>query len=91
MKALAINGSPHKAGNTEILLREVLNPLDEADGKRNASKSGAERSKAVSLATSVLKTRINAAQSKTICSMTAWRRSWKRTPSSWGRRPIFRM
>lgn len=30
MKALAINGSPHKMGNTEILLREVLKPLDEA-------------------------------------------------------------
>ena len=30
MKAVAINGSPRKGGNTEILLREVLKPLDEA-------------------------------------------------------------
>jgi multimeric flavodoxin WrbA len=27
MKAIAINGSPRKGGNTEILLREVLEPL----------------------------------------------------------------
>ena len=30
MKALAINGSPRKGGNTEILLRKVLAPLVEA-------------------------------------------------------------
>ncbi len=30
MKALAINGSPRKGGNTEILLRKVLEPLAEA-------------------------------------------------------------
>jgi len=30
MKAVAINGSPRKAGNTETLLREVLKPLDAA-------------------------------------------------------------
>ena len=28
MKALAINGSPRKGGNTEILLKKVLAPLD---------------------------------------------------------------
>ena len=27
MKALAINGSPRKGGNTEILLKKVLAPL----------------------------------------------------------------
>jgi multimeric flavodoxin WrbA len=30
MKAIAINGSPRRGGNTEILLREVLEPLHEA-------------------------------------------------------------
>src|SRR5689334_11676144 len=30
MKALAVNGSPRKGGNTEMLLREVLGQLDEA-------------------------------------------------------------
>lgn len=30
MKAVAINGSPRKGGNTEALLRTVLEPLDEA-------------------------------------------------------------
>jgi len=30
MKAVAINGSPHKKGNTEILLGEVLKPLQAA-------------------------------------------------------------
>lgn len=30
MKAVAINGSPRKGGNTELLLREVLAPLDAA-------------------------------------------------------------
>lgn len=29
MKAVAFNGSPRKGGNTEILLREVLNVLDQ--------------------------------------------------------------
>ncbi len=27
MKAIAINGSPRKGGNTEILLKKVLTPL----------------------------------------------------------------
>ncbi len=30
MKALAVNGSPRKGGNTEILLRNVLTPLEHA-------------------------------------------------------------
>ncbi len=30
MKALAVNGSPRKGGNTEILLRNVLAPLEQA-------------------------------------------------------------
>ncbi len=30
MKALAVNGSPRKGGNTEILLRNVLDPLEQA-------------------------------------------------------------
>ena len=30
MKAIAINGSPRKGGNTEILLRKVLVPLSSA-------------------------------------------------------------
>lgn len=30
MRALAINGSPRKGGNTEILLEHVLEPLDQA-------------------------------------------------------------
>jgi multimeric flavodoxin WrbA len=30
MKVVAINGSPRKGGNTEILLRKVLEPLEEA-------------------------------------------------------------
>ncbi|HEY3276786.1 MAG TPA: flavodoxin family protein [Syntrophorhabdaceae bacterium] len=30
MKAVAINGSPRKGGNTEVLLRKVLKPLTEA-------------------------------------------------------------
>jgi multimeric flavodoxin WrbA len=30
MRALAINGSPRPGGNTEILLKKVLKPLDEA-------------------------------------------------------------
>src|SRR3974390_1984834 len=30
MKALAINGSPRKGGNTEILLKQALTPLAEA-------------------------------------------------------------
>lgn len=30
MKALAINGSPRKGGNTEILLKKVLEPLEAA-------------------------------------------------------------
>lgn len=30
MYALAVNGSPRKGGNTEILLKEVLNELDQA-------------------------------------------------------------
>jgi multimeric flavodoxin WrbA len=33
MKAVAINGSPRKGGNTETLLREVLKPLDAAGWK----------------------------------------------------------
>ena len=31
MKAVAINGSPRKGGNTEILLRKVLEPLSSVD------------------------------------------------------------
>ena len=30
MKAIAINGSPRKGGNTEFLLRKVLEPIGEA-------------------------------------------------------------
>ncbi|MBF0515939.1 MAG: flavodoxin family protein [Nitrospirae bacterium] len=30
MKAIAINGSPRKGGNTEIMLRKVLQPLEES-------------------------------------------------------------
>jgi multimeric flavodoxin WrbA len=30
MKVLAFNGSPRKGGNTELLLRKVLEPIEEA-------------------------------------------------------------
>ena len=39
MKAIAINGSPRRGGNTEIMLKKVLEPL-EAAGWRTAIKSG---------------------------------------------------
>ncbi len=45
MKALAINGSPHKTGNTEILLREVLKPLDEAGWETECVHVGAGKVK----------------------------------------------
>lgn len=30
MKAVAINGSPRQGGNTEVMLKKVLEPLDAA-------------------------------------------------------------
>jgi multimeric flavodoxin WrbA len=30
MKAIAINGSPRRGGNTEIMLKKVLEPLEAA-------------------------------------------------------------
>jgi hypothetical protein len=39
MKAIAINGSPRKGGNTEVLLRKVLEPVTDLD----AAKLEAER------------------------------------------------
>jgi multimeric flavodoxin WrbA len=33
MYALAINGSPRKGGNTELMLKEVLSELNDADWK----------------------------------------------------------
>jgi multimeric flavodoxin WrbA len=41
MKALAINGSPRKGGNTEILLRKALEPLAEAGWETELVQIGA--------------------------------------------------
>ena len=43
MKALAINGSPRKGGNTEILLRKVLEPLAAAGHKTDYVQVGGTR------------------------------------------------
>jgi multimeric flavodoxin WrbA len=43
MKALAINGSPRKGGNTEILLRKVLEPLAAAGHKTEYVQIGGTR------------------------------------------------
>ena len=43
MKALAINGSPRKGGNTEILLRKVLEPLAAAGHKTDYMQVGGTR------------------------------------------------
>ena len=43
MKALAINGSPRKGGNTEILLRKVLEPLAAAGHKTDFMQVGGTR------------------------------------------------
>lgn len=40
MYALAINGSPRKGGNTELLLKEVLTPLDAAGWETELVKVG---------------------------------------------------
>jgi len=40
MYALAVNGSPRKGGNTEILLKEVLGELDKADWETELVKVG---------------------------------------------------
>jgi multimeric flavodoxin WrbA len=36
MKAIAINGSPRPGGNTEILLRKLLEPLEAAGWSTSA-------------------------------------------------------
>lgn len=43
MKALAINGSPRKGGNTEILLRKVLEPLAAAGHRTDYLQVGGTR------------------------------------------------
>ena len=43
MKALAINGSPRKGGNTETLLRKVLEPLAAAGHKTDFMQVGGTR------------------------------------------------
>jgi multimeric flavodoxin WrbA len=43
MKAVAINGSPRKGGNTETLLREVLKPLDAAGWQTTFIQVGAAK------------------------------------------------
>ncbi len=43
MKAIAINGSPRKGGNTEILLRKVLEPLETAGWETRLHQVGAKR------------------------------------------------
>jgi multimeric flavodoxin WrbA len=43
MKALAINGSPRKGGNTEILLRKILEPLAAAGHKTDYVQVGGTR------------------------------------------------
>ena len=43
MKALAINGSPRKGGNTELLLRKVLEPLAAAGHKTDYVQVGGTR------------------------------------------------
>ena len=43
MKVLAINGSPRKGGNTEILLRKVLEPLAAAGHKTDYVQVGGTR------------------------------------------------
>ena len=43
MKALAINGSPRKGGNTEILLRKVLEPLAAAGHQTDYLQVGGTR------------------------------------------------
>lgn len=40
MKILAIHGSPRKSGNTEIILKEVLKPLEEAGWETELIKIG---------------------------------------------------
>ena len=43
MKAVAINGSPRKGGNTEILLRKILEPLAAAGHKTDYVQVGGTR------------------------------------------------
>ena len=43
MKALAINGSPRKGGNTEILLRKVLEPIAAAGHRTEYMQVGGTR------------------------------------------------
>lgn len=43
MKALAINGSPRKGGNTEILLRKALEPIAAAGHKTDYMQAGGTR------------------------------------------------
>ncbi|MBW1750221.1 MAG: flavodoxin family protein [Deltaproteobacteria bacterium] len=40
MYAIAINGSPRKGGNTELLLKEVLGELDKANWETELVKVG---------------------------------------------------
>jgi multimeric flavodoxin WrbA len=43
MKAVAINGSPRKGGNTEILLREALTPLEAAGWETSYVQVGGQK------------------------------------------------
>jgi len=43
MKAIAINGSPRKGGNTETLLKAVLKPLDEAGWETSLVRVGGKK------------------------------------------------
>ncbi|MFP5239108.1 MAG: flavodoxin family protein [Acidobacteriota bacterium] len=43
MKAIAINGSPRKGGNTETLLKAVLKPLDEAGWETSLVRIGGKK------------------------------------------------
>jgi multimeric flavodoxin WrbA len=43
MKAVAINGSPRKGGNTELLLRQAIKPLDEAGWETEFIQLGGKR------------------------------------------------
>lgn len=45
MKVLAINGSPRKKGNTELLLRTVLDELDKAGAKTELVQIGGKKIK----------------------------------------------
>jgi len=76
MKAVAINGSPRKGGNTEILLKRQLAPLAAAGWETSSSSSAENPSADARLVTYVSKRKMPVAVKKMTFSTSASRK-WR--------------